>query len=75
MTQLLMDIESDLGLAVGKKNTFVQTALSDLKAKDRGAAVQLAVVAWVEALKDSGVVQPAFTAPPVQASAPAGGPK
>ncbi len=74
MAQLLMDCETDLNAATGKKNAFVQAALSKPNARDRGADVQLAVVSWVENLKDAGVVQPAYSAPPAPASAPSGGP-
>ncbi|HAU39038.1 MAG TPA: hypothetical protein DCX07_15165 [Phycisphaerales bacterium] len=66
--QTLREGERALNAATGKGKTHVEAALADTK--DRGAAVLLAVLKWVDELKkDYGVSEPKLQASPTTAPA------
>ena len=59
---LLRDVEDALNTTTKLRKTHVYKALTDPNAIDRGAAVQLAVLKWIEDMKDFGVKKPNFQA-------------
>jgi hypothetical protein len=63
---LLLDLEGSMRLISGVVKQPVKNALTGPNAPDRGAAVQIAVLDWIAALKDAGVDDPAEPKKPVK---------
>jgi len=62
--QLLNETEAALNAVTGRENRHIVGVLADRTMVEKGAAVQLAVLKWIDELKkDYGVKQPAMRAP------------
>lgn len=62
LANMLLAAEATLNSITGKKNAYVQKAMTGGKPKERGTDLMLAVLDWAKDLKADGVVEP--TLPP-----------